>query len=233
MSSDQYSSTTRISDLPENITMQMPVQNQMMMGNNGGGGGGGGGGDDGLSGPGQNTYMPLNIHPNPYGVNKSQPAMSLPQSQPPTNRGSDQMMNMQHQQQQQQRLPSRDIPMNSLEFQQDEEIQPNYIPKAKLSSDYIREYEESSEATMKQHEKTKYREKMAKDLFSEMQTPILIAILYFIFQMPVVNTLLYKYFAFLSIYHTDGNFNFYGLIMKSALFGGLYYGLQSFTEYMT
>ena len=47
--------TTRIADLPqENITMQMPVQNQSSM-------------PGFVSGAAQNTYIPMNIHQNPYG----------------------------------------------------------------------------------------------------------------------------------------------------------------------
>ena len=117
--------------------------------------------------------------------------------------------------------------MQQLEYQQDEEIQANYVPRAKLTSDYIREYELSSEKTLKHHEQTKYREQMAGDLFSQLQIPILVAILYFIFQMPIINTLLRKYFSFLSIYHDDGNFNFMGLLLKSSLFGSLFYSIQT------
>ena len=251
-------STTRISELPENITIQMPNQN----------GGYSQGAQDPLS---QTTYVPINVHPTPFGISP-QGGPGLPISQPRGNEmggnqmggqqmgqmggqqmgqmggqqmggqqmgqmGGQQMGQMGGQQmgghqmgydlpQQQQRLPSRDIPMNTLDFQQDENIQPNYIPKAKLTSDYIREYEAASEGALKQHEQKKYRAKMSEDLFSELQTPILVAILYFMFQMPIVNTLLYKYFSFLSIYNTDGNINFTGLVLKSILVGSVFYVLQ-------
>jgi hypothetical protein len=138
----------------------------------------------------------------------------------------------QQQQQQQHRLPSRDIPSNSIDYQQDQEIQPNYIPKPKITSDYIREYEAASEEKMKKHEQEKYREKVATDLFSQLQTPIFIAILFFLFQMPVINRLLRKYTPFIKIYNEDGNMNMTGLLVKSIIFGLSFLSTQSFANYL-
>lgn len=201
--------TTRLADLPENITIQ-PQQRS--------------GPQDEMG----NTYVPINVHPNPYGIPQQDSTMPLPQ-QTSQNRGQQQqqydpMAELQNLPQQ--RLPSRDIPMNQLQFQQDEEIQPNYVPRAKLTSDYIREYEAASEEALRTHEREVRREKTAGNLFSDLQVPILIAVLYFIFQMPVVTTLLYKYFSFLTIHNADGNMNFTGLLLKSALFGSLFYMMQ-------
>jgi hypothetical protein len=134
---------------------------------------------------------------------------------------------MQDQYQQQMRLPSRDIPMNQLAFQQDEEIQANYVPQAKLTSDYIRNYEKASEQALMNHEQKKYREQAASTLFSQLQLPILVAVLYFVFQMPIVTSLLRKYLSFLSIYHEDGNLNITGLLFKSAFFGSVFYSIQT------
>ena len=252
-------STTRISELPENITTQiqqpsfnMPYQGQGI----GQGMGQGQGIGQGPSQPfqntqvdsmGQNTYVPINIHPNPYGVPPQPPnGLPPPQGSPPRGQGpgpspgpnyqDPQYQGQSNQMDQytdptgghgQQRLPSRDIPMNQLEYQQDEAIQANYVPKAKLTSDYIKEYELASENAMRQHEQNKYRERVAGDLFSQLQVPILIAIMYFIFQMPIVNTIFRKYLSFLSIYHEDGNFNFMGLLLKSMMFGSVFFSIQT------
>jgi len=239
--------TTRISELPENITVQLyPNQQQ----------------DNGLG----NAYIPINVHPNPYGgagANAGQPnTLPYPQSDERPNRqsgsgqsGSGQgvsgqgggmpayqgqpdfsqpisQMMQQSTQPQQLRLPSRDIPMDMTQFQQDQEIQPNYIPKAKLTSDYIKNYEESSERTLRDHESHKHRATMTDQFFTEFQTPALIMFLFFCFQLPIVNTLLYKYFTFLSIYDSDGNVNFYGVFFKSILFGLLYYAIAKMTDYL-
>ena len=71
---------------------------------------------------------------------------------------------------------------------------------------------------------------MANTLFINLQLPILVALLYFVFQMPVVTTLLRKYFSFLSMYREDGNINFTGLLLKSALFGLAFYAAQSMAD---
>ena len=120
--------------------------------------------------------------------------------------------------------------MNPSSYHHDEEIQPNFVPKAKLTSDYIREYEEASEARLKEHEQKKHREQKADSWFAALQTPILIAILYFLFQLPIVTTVMYKYFAFLKIHNADGNLNLGGLIMKSVVFGLVFYAVQTIAD---
>ena len=60
------------------------------------------------------------------------------------------------------------------------------------------------------------------DLLNDIQMPLFVGILFFIFQLPLVNTMIFKKFSFLSIYNEDGNFNVYGLILKSSLFGSFY-----------
>lgn len=234
--------TTRIADLPENITIQMNGQYQqtqyaqgppppIVMGSNA----------QQQVDVGQNTYVPINIHPNPYGVQQQDPTLPLPQNIP--QRGSNQVPQQNYSaqvmggldpaQEIQHRLPSRDIPMDSLAYQHDQEIQPNYIPKPKLTSDYIRDYEAASEDRLRKHEEKKHRERTVDTIFTSIQTPILIAILYFLFQLPIVTTLLYKYFSFLSIHNADGNLNLYGLILKSVMFGSMFYSLQSVSEYVS
>ena len=228
--------TTRISELPENITVQLYPNSQQQQQQQ----------DSGLG----NAYIPMNVHPNPYGgagggqPNQVPSGLPHPQSDERPNRQGgglpdfsqpiNQMMQQQNQMQshQQHRLPSRDIPMETTQFQQDQEIQPNYIPKAKLTSDYIKNYEESNERALRNHESHKHRANMADQFFSEFQTPLLTIFLFFVFQMPIVNTLLYKYFTFLSIYNSDGNVNFYGIFFKSLLFGLVYYAIAKTTDYL-
>jgi len=240
--------STRISDLPENITAQIQQP--------------GFGPDQGQGfnqGPGQNNYTPINIHPNPYGI-PPQPPAGIPFPEASAQRGQEntfvqqanasydpnlgigagggtggpvsmhqQQHHHQHQQQQEQqyRLPSRDIPMNTIDYQNDQEIQPNYVPKPKLNSDYIREYEYASEEAMKKHERSKQRTQVATDTFSQLQIPILVAVLFFVFQMPIINSLIRRYLGFMKVYSEDGNINFMGLILKSACFGSIVYSMQS------
>ena len=206
-------STTRIVDLPENITTQiMPnfsenvgKKQKMEYDQN------------------STTYVPINNHPNPYG-NDVQPSIQnfqAPKYEPDTN----DFANMP-----QMRLPSRDIPRNQLQFTNDEEIIPNYIPKPKLTSDYVREYEEASEKNISKHESSKRHVQEVDDILTEYQLAILISVLFFLFQIPLVNTLLFKYLSFMLIFSLDGNLNTYGILLKSCLFGVAFVFLQKMTK---
>jgi amino acid transporter len=129
--------------------------------------------------------------------------------------------------------PSRDMPIDTTNYLQDEQTQPNYIPKSNVSSDYIRDYEETTEKNIREHEKKKYRESRIDEILSELQTPILICILFFIFQLPIINSIIFKKFSFLSLHNEDGNFNFYGLLFKSMMFGSLFYSVQKVTTFIS
>ena len=236
-------SMTRIVDLPDTMGMGGGGMGGMGMGGGGMGGGGmGGGGMGGNPELAADMYIPMNIHPNPYGIAKPPPGGMLPPQV--TQKPNQQNMMQQNYPNQssssgpqnqfysseldtiQQRLPQRDIPMNIAQHTQDIEIQPNYIPKPKVTSDYIREYQQTTDKKIKEYETNKRMERRTESLFDEIQMPILVVLIYFIFQLPIINTLIFKKFAFLSIYKEDGNFNLTGLLLKSILFGSLYYGLQ-------
>ena len=132
----------------------------------------------------------------------------------------------------QQRLPSRDFPMNTSDYTQDEEITANYIPKSIINGDFVREKEMFNEKKLKEHEENKKNMSTLDTIVNEFQTPIFIILLFFVFQMPVVNTMIFKKFAFLSITNEDGNFNTTGLICKSILFGTLFYIAFKFVKYI-
>ena len=192
---------------------------------------------DGNSAPMNNTYIPLNSHPNPYGISAQNPIPPIPEQsqshsqQPPQYISEEQKLMLQ--QQSYQRLPSRDIPRDTTTYAQDEEVTPNYIPRANVSSDYVREYEDMTERNLREYEEKKRKENHLDAILTELQTPLFLVMLFLIFQLPVVNTVLFKRFSFLAIYKEDGNFNFYGLVLKSILFGAAYYSLSKATTYLS
>ena len=122
---------------------------------------------------------------------------------------------------QQHRLPSRDIPMSTLDYMQDETTTANYIPKVELKEDFVRDKEVLNEEKLKKHEKSKKNK--LDQIINEFQTPVFIMLLYFLFQTPFINNMIFKRFSFLSIIKEDGNFNMNGLICKSFLFSAIYY----------
>ena len=210
--------TTKIMDLPENVTIHSqqnfggpppPQQQNKQRANN------------------STAYSPIDSHPNPYG----HPPPSVPTSSssqinyPPTNSSYDlRQMPQQH-------LPGRDIPSNSVQYTHDEQIQSNYIPPIpddvrKRTTEYLKQYDEATERKIESHEQMKQKQSRMDSLIEQGQIPFLVAILFFIFHMPVVSTYIFKHFAFLEIYNSDGNFNVYGLLLKSSMFGLVFYGLS-------
>jgi hypothetical protein len=184
-----------------------------------------------------NGYTPINLHPNPYGISAQNPIMPPPQQQGPVQVPVQQQyiseeQRAQIQSMQQQRLPSRDIPQDQSGYNHDEQVTPNYIPKPKMEKDYVRDYEDMTEKNLREYEDKNRKEKKLDMILTELQVPIFIAILFFFFQLPMVNTLVFKRFAFLSIYNPDGNFNFSGLVLKSVLFGLFYYCTLKFTNFV-
>ena len=75
---------------------------------------------------------------------------------------------------------------------------------------------------IKTHKVNKRKERLMDTLLTEIQIPIFIGILFFVFQMPLIDVLIFKRFSFMRIYNEDGNFNFYGLFIKSILFAMSY-----------
>ena len=216
-----------------------------------------------IQGASQSNYMPINIHPNPYGNNND--GGGIGNELPPWSEGrrsstgdsvagevweqgdrsrrnivQEQMTSMDSLPDfvppQQQKLPSRDIPMSTTNYSQDEEIHANYIPppsKTKRVKDYIKEYDETESTRIREHESSKFREHWIEEAFRSYQLPLLIAILYFIFQMNVVSRVLFLYLGKLGwFYQEDGAMNVYGMLFKSAMFASVYWVIQYILYYI-
>jgi hypothetical protein len=234
---------TRIADLPENQVMPTfmePVKTRAE--------------PSMQSAP---SYKPiLDVHPNPYGVPKpnapvdfSQPLQprynseiasmdgppSPPPRQPPQTQNNN-GMRLYEEAAEGQYLPSRDIPTRSVaaDHVQDEQIRANYIPKPKLTTDFILENSaEFDEDRWQKHRQEAYRSSRLDALLSDTQMPIYIAILFLLFQMPATQTLFFHYFSFSSfpLFDADGAPNMWGNLVKSVLFGVAYYASLRLLDY--
>ena len=130
-------------------------------------------------------------------------------------------------------LASRDIPMNTQMATQDPQIQPNYIPDS-YKRDYINTEEEAYPEKIIDTDTYYQKNKMNNnldDLYDEIQIPLLIAVLYFLFQLPIFKKYLYKFFPVL--FARDGNINLYGYTFTSIIFGLLYYLLFKIMNYLS
>jgi len=125
-------------------------------------------------------------------------------------------------------LPSRDIPMNTTSHSNDPQIQPNYVPPPQNNIDYIKNYEQTSDM-INEYNKNSRHQNSLDDMYNEIQTPLLLAVLYFLFQLPFFRKFLFQYLP--ALFSNDGNFNINGFLFTSVLFGLLFYSLNKMTNH--
>lgn len=250
--------STRIADLPENITMTQSPQNMYSMNDaqySVGAGGGARNGNQGFApqmppyqtnhdpnvganGMPNTNYMQMNVHPNPYGNGPPQvEALGLPQqthtmrpSNNPYISNTEQPVHLAHLPQHQ--LPSRDIPHDTAMYSHDEHITPNYIPAPKITSEFVKDYEDNyakKEEHIKQHKRAI---QSFDNLFLEFRAAVIVGLLFLLFQSVYLNRMMVKYLSFLGLYGSDGNINMTGRLVKSAVFGAVYYSVNKLIEYV-
>ena len=126
-------------------------------------------------------------------------------------------------------LPSRDIPMSQNRIHMDNQVDSNYIPQQQ-QNDYIQNHD-----TEQQYLDDVRRNAIKKDnldiIYDELQTPVLIALLFFLFNLPFFKKSLFEYGFFL--FNKDGNYNVYGFAFTSVLFGLSYYILKSILSHFS
>ena len=218
------SDTTSIDDLPLSSQMVGGLGGNYGGGGSGGGGGGGGGdsggGGGGGSGGGGGGGAPLIYSPN---VNTDPSFQNQQHHQPiPGNvmnevlqgvqRASTNGMTM---------LPTRDIPMNPNSFTHDDQARPNYVPPFEGGGpDYIQEHT-SMESIVRANARQSNQLDTIEAIYYDLQMPILIGILYFIFQLPVFRAQLLHFLP--SLFGEDGNFKMLGLTATSTIFAGTFF----------
>lgn len=116
-------------------------------------------------------------------------------------------------------LPTRDRPMQTNQVMMDQNIKPDFVPE-QPSVDYIQNYN-TQQAQLQQLQKDTQRTLNLSYLIDELQLPIIVGLLFYIFQMPFTSSLLQKYLTFM--FKKDGHYNQVGYISISVLFGAIYY----------
>lgn len=119
-------------------------------------------------------------------------------------------------------LPSRDIPQNTQALTHDSYVQANYVPPPS-NKDYIND-DYDNDDNVNSYQRNENVKNSLDNIYEEFQTPLLMAILYFMFQLPIIKKTLCKYIPLLC--NNDGNYNINGLVFNCGLFGFTYYILS-------
>jgi len=125
-------------------------------------------------------------------------------------------------------LPSRDIPQRQTHITQDEVTKPNYVPTG--PDDYIMKHQ-TQEEIINNHVERANTDANANHIYDELQGPILIGVLYFLFQLPIVKKQMMRILP--ALFLKDGNLKLSGYIIYSILFSGLYYASTQSINYLS
>ena len=207
------SDTTSIDDLP--LSSQTPGNSHHPQHQYTGGGSGGGGGG-----------APLIYSPNVGGI---EPMMSHGPTQIPGNVMNEVMQGVQRASANgMTMIPTRDIPMNPNSFTHDDQARPNYVPDPRSvhfqdgggNHDYIKDHT-SMENIVRANARQSNQLDTIEAIYYDIQMPILVGVMYFIFQMPVFRAQLLHFLP--SLFGEDGNFKIMGLTATSAMFAGTFF----------
>lgn len=126
-------------------------------------------------------------------------------------------------------LLPRDVPMDKTHVTLDNKVDPNYIPQVE-TNDFVNNHD-----TEEDYKNSKIRYENQQDklnvIYNDIQTPILIVVIFFIFNLPITKGVLYKLFKFM--FHKDGNYNMTGISSVSLIFGLVYYILDKGLNYLS
>ena len=119
-------------------------------------------------------------------------------------------------------LPSRDIPRDTLHLTTDAQVNADHIPVEDKMRDYIGDYDDT-QAVIQQHVKESQEKDRLEQIYQEIQNPVLIMLLYFLYQLPIVNATLHKLIP--KLFNKDGNLSIGGLFIKTFAFGVSFYSI--------
>ncbi len=108
-------------------------------------------------------------------------------------------------------LSTRDIPVNESRVAADETIVPDYIPPVE-TEDYL-EDDQDNENIIREYEEKENTYKSVEGIYDELQAPIVVAIIFFLFQLPGFRRFVKKIIP--GVYNADGQLNVFGYIFYS------------------
>jgi len=124
-------------------------------------------------------------------------------------------------------LQSRDIPMSMDQITHDFTARPNFVP-ATEKMNYIQD-EETMETLIKQ--KREEKKNQMEYFYDEIQTPLLVMVMFFVFQLPIFKKSMVNNFQ--AFFQRNGNYNLKGMVFTTVLFGGFYYSIIKTIKYLS
>uniref|UniRef100_A0A6C0F876 Uncharacterized protein n=1 Tax=viral metagenome TaxID=1070528 RepID=A0A6C0F876_9ZZZZ len=124
-------------------------------------------------------------------------------------------------------LNSRDIPMSMEQITHDYTARPNFVP-APEKMNYIQD-EETMETLIKQ--KREEKKNQMEFFYDEIQTPLLVMVMFFVFQLPIFKKSMVNNFQ--AFFQRNGNYNLKGMVFTTVLFGGFYYSIIKTIKYLS
>ena len=124
---------------------------------------------------------------------------------------------------------SRDIPMSMEQITHDFTARPNFVPSVAAEKvNYIQD-EETMETLIKQ--KREEKKNQMEYFYDEIQTPLLVMVMYFVFQLPIFKKSMVNNFQ--AFFQRNGNYNLKGMVFTTVLFGGFYYSIIKTIKYLS
>jgi len=117
-------------------------------------------------------------------------------------------------------LMSRDMPTTSDHIVHDQQVDVNYVPPVEDEHDNYLEREEDDEDIINAYNKKVSKENQLDKFYEDLQTPLMLAILFFMFQLPFLKKQLFVFIP--ALFMNDGNYNLYGFLFVSVLFAATY-----------
>ena len=124
-------------------------------------------------------------------------------------------------------LPSRDIPQATLPIHNDAEVKQNYINTDE--NDYIQNMI-TREDIIKKNKMKENKKDNFEYIYEQIQIPLLIGIIYFLFQLPATRKNLFYFIP--ALFNKDGNPNLYGYLFNSFVFALLFLCIQKIINYL-
>ena len=125
-------------------------------------------------------------------------------------------------------LPSRDIPQQTLQIQQDFQTKPDYVPESK-TNDYIGNILDKEKIILEQKMKQNQSDNM-DFMYQKLHMPVIVGIIYFLFQLPFIRKNLLTFLP--NLFNKDGTAKLSGYIFNSVMFAILYGILVKGLDYL-